>query len=313
MRTIHKFGIARVIYLILICRYASILCQGDDESTVEIVLFNNATEKIKSKSDVEKEPTAENKSKELRNILTALVSHLLAGSRLKNNLLKNYDEASQLNITKGDSQKPDDPGKAEKTSSPPPQEPTIEMLEKIKRIPVGYRTFCSFVQNLDLIRDKLKNRPGIRKIQNILVYEEYHLTDYWGRLKFKKEGDKLVDETGYFEGVKVNSFEDMLTQGRMTRTGFVQKKEIGENEVNENLITMKLLLSEIAKEKNTSIHNVVNEGCNMSMVEELVFYGNSPSAHDNEIVHVCVCSDSFCKEPCKDIVPMKMENLEFRD
>ncbi|WEL39100.1 putative geranyltransferase [Encephalitozoon hellem] len=313
MRTIHKFGIARVIYLILICRYASILCQGDDESTVEIVLFNNATEKIKSKSDVEKEPTAENKSKELRNILTALVSHLLAGSRLKNNLLKNYDEASQLNITKGDSQKPDDPGKAEKTSSPPPQEPTIEMLEKIKRIPVGYRTFCSFVQNLDLIRDKLKNRPGIRKIQNILVYEEYHLTDYWGRLKFKKEGDKLVDETGYFEGVKVNSFEDMLTQGRMTRTGFVQKKEIGENEVNENLITMKLLLSEIAKEKNTSIHNVVNEGCNMSMVEELVFYGNSPSAHDNEIVHVCVCSDSFCKEPCKDIIPMKMENLEFRD
>ncbi|KAG5859241.1 hypothetical protein KMI_08g13820 [Encephalitozoon hellem] len=313
MRTIHKLGIARVIYLILICRHASILCQEDDESTVEIVLLNNAAEKIKSKSDVEKEPTSENKSKELRNILTALVSHLLAGSRLKNNLLKNNDEASQLNITKGDRQKPDDPGKAEKTSSPPPQEPTIEMLERIKRIPVGYRTFCSFVQNLDLIRDKLKNRPGIRKIQNILVYEEYHLTDYWGRLKFKKEGDKLVDETGYFEGVKVNSFEDMLTQGRMTRTGFVQKKEIGENEVNENLITMKLLLSEIAKEKNTSIHNVVNEGCNMSMVEELVFYGNSPSAHDNEIVHVCVCSDSFCKEPCKDIVPMKMENLEFRD
>ncbi|AFN83399.1 hypothetical protein EROM_071480 [Encephalitozoon romaleae SJ-2008] len=178
---------------------------------------------------------------------------------------------------------------------------------------MGYRTFCSFLQNLDLIRDKLKNRPGIRKIQNVLAYDGYHLTDYWGRLKFRKEGDKLVDETGYFEGIKVNSFGDMLTQGRMTRTGFVQKKDIGENEVNENLITMKLLLSEIAKEKNTSIHNVINEGCNMSMVEELVFYGNSPSAHNNEVMHVCVCSDSFCKEPCKDIVPMKVEDIEFRD
>ncbi|ADM11912.1 uncharacterized protein Eint_071530 [Encephalitozoon intestinalis ATCC 50506] len=312
MRAPNRIGTIRALCLLGIYSHSVALCQ-EDESTVEIVLLSNGTEKTRPREDDKNDINTEDKSKALRSLLTTLVSHLMAGNKFQNSLLKSYDGGDRSDSPKesGDRQTAS-PSQNSKANKSPAQEPTTEMLEKIKRVPMGYRTFCSFLQNLDLIRDKLKNKPGTRRIRNVLVYEGYHLTDYWGRLKFRKEGDKLIDETGYFEGVKVNTFEDIIKEGKMTKTGFIQKKEIGETEVNENLITMKLLLNEIAKEKNTSIHGVINEGCNMSIVEELVFYGNSPSAHNDEIVHVCICSDSFCKEPCKDIVPMKMEELEFR-
>ncbi|UYI27317.1 putative guanylyltransferase [Encephalitozoon cuniculi] len=314
MRTVHRVSVIRAIYLLLVYKCTTVLCQ-EDESTVEIVLFSNGAEKIKGRSDAKKDADSEDRSKTLKSLVTTLVNHLLAGNKLKNGLLRSYRGSDLLSASKGAQDTPE-ASKGEgvsKSAGQPVQEPTPELLEKIKRIPIGYRTFCSFLQNLDLIRDKLKNRPGIRKIQNILVYEGYHLTDYWGRLKFKKEGDKLVDETGYFEGIRINGFEEMLNQGKMTKTGFVQKKDVGENEINENLITMKLLLNEIAKEKNTPIHDVINEKCNLSIVEELAFYGSSPSAHSDEIVHVCICSDSFCKEPCKNVVAMKAGELEFKD
>lgn len=206
----------------------------------------------------------------------------------------------------------DNPSKSEQSVQADVSKPDIATLNKLERIPMGYEVFCALVQNLDFVRDKLKGRPNIGRIGNILVYSNHNITDYWGRLKFKKEGEKYVDETGYFEGIRVNSFEDLLHQGKMTETGFMQKKDIGSNEINENIITMKLLLNEIAKEKNITVFRVIDEKCNMSVLEELIFYGNSPSAHNNETVNICICTDSFCKDPCKEILPMKRGDIKFR-
>ncbi|AFN83398.1 hypothetical protein EROM_071470 [Encephalitozoon romaleae SJ-2008] len=138
MKMIHKIGMVRAIYLILIYKHAIILC-GEDESTVEIVLLNNGTEKEKSSNGGVKGPATENKYRELKNILTTLVSHFLAGSRFKNNLLKNYDGADQPSVPKegNDKQKPTDHRKDEGVGNLSPQEPTIEMLEKIRKNPHG--------------------------------------------------------------------------------------------------------------------------------------------------------------------------------
>lgn len=322
MRALGGINILGAACLFLVYKCTVAVCQ-EDESTVEIVLFNNGTGKVKSRETMSERASPEDKSKELKSLLTTLLSHLLSSSKLRNSFLKSQDGDAEIlkaggsgGQGAGDHREDDAKGKSsgpEQTRQQPGiDRPRPDVLEKIKRIPIGYKAFCALVQNTDLIRDKLRNRPGIGRIRNVVIYEGYHLTDYWGRLKFKKEGDTFVDETGYFEGVKVNAFEDVLKQGRMTKTGFVQKKDIGEAEVDEGLTTIRLLLNEIAKEKNTSIHNVIDEKCNMSLVEELVFYGNSPSAHNDETVNICICSDSFCKEPCKEILPMKVGELQFK-
>lgn len=312
MGDIHQRRISRILMVLVFCVCVCMTPSPEDESTIEIVLIDKPNRQREvdggagdgtDKASRTKSLGIQDRAKVLRDLLATLASRLAASSKLKNRLL----EGGQDNRVEAVGVENNTTDTANNTPRP-----DVNTLNKIDRIPMSYEVFCSFLQNLDLIRNKLKNRPGIGRIRGVLIYESYHLTDYWGRLRFKKEDDRFVDDTGYFEGIRVDKFEDVLKQGKMTETGFVQKKDMGSGEVNEDVMTMKLLLNEVAKEKNVPVSRVVEERCNLSIVEELAFYGNSPSAHNNETVHVCICTDSFCKDPCKEVIPMKKGEIKFK-
>lgn len=191
--------------------------------------------------------------------------------------------------------------------------PDAAAVARIDRVPMNYAAFCAILQNLDLIRTRIRNRPGIGRVRNILVHEAPGLTDYWGRLRFSRDGDRLVDDTGYFEGVLVPRLEDILAQGTMTETGFMQKKDISAADIHNDVTTAKLLLSEVARERNMSVYSILEEKCNLSVVEELAYHGNSPAAQNSEVVNVCICKDSFCKEPCTDVIALRKSEIRPKD
>jgi hypothetical protein len=185
-----------------------------------------------------------------------------------------------------------------------PHTPQVEpeLLARIAMIPGGFSLFCQVINNLPLIREKIRGRRSIGRIDNVLMYNGESLTDYWGRLKFSRQGDEYVDDTGYFEGRYMDKFEDILEQGKLTDIGFFQGRDITEPDIKSNMISMKLLYNEIAVARGVPLEKLIGERCTLSAVEELVYFSNYSPSRMTESVNVCVCSDSFCKEPCKAIM-----------
>jgi hypothetical protein len=198
--------------------------------------------------------------------------------------------------------------KALEENSPHTPQIEPEALARISIIPGGFNLFCQVINNLPLIREKIANRKAIGKIANVLVYGGESLTDYWGRLRFFREGDRYVDDTGYFEGKHVEKFADILEQGRLTDVGLFQSKDAAESEIKSNVISMKMLYNEIAKAREVRLEKLIEEKCSLSAVEELIYFSNySGPTSKTESVNVCICSDSFCREPCKTIMVVEKQ------
>lgn len=186
-----------------------------------------------------------------------------------------------------------------------------DRLKRVAKITPGYSLFCKIQQNLGVIKDRFKNKKELGKIGKILVYKNGDVfTDYWGKLNFKLVNNTLIDDTGYFEGELVKDFNDILNQGKLTETGYFQNKSIEDKEVENHILTMKLFIDELAILRNIDIDSLMREPCNLSSVEELIFYKNSSNTSKVETVNVCVCTDSFCKEPCKEILVVEKRYLK---
>ncbi|KAM0672226.1 hypothetical protein OCOL_000884 [Ordospora colligata] len=324
MRGLHVSGIISIMWIIIAHASAVHEFNRDDESTVEIVLLNDEsinTQQRHSQANTIRNPKKNtdkaSKDKALRDLLTILLGRILTekasvtGSKSAdephlNSIQTNKDTqiiANNKDITQHDKEVSSNDAKTR-----------IEMLKSIEHIPMNYNLLCTFFQNIGFIRDKLKNKPGIGVVRNVIVYDNGNqLIDYWSRLVFKEQAGRLIDETGYFEGIKVSKFEDVLKDGKMTVSGLIQKRDISSMEALDTLNTIKLLLNEVANEKKIPLHNLINESCTLSTVEEVVFYAMHPSINNEESAYVCICSDSFCKEPCKEVILMKKKDIVNRN
>ncbi|KAH9411056.1 hypothetical protein HK407_08g13300 [Ordospora pajunii] len=314
--------VSKMIYIMCIivaCANAVHEFNRDDESMVEIVLLD---EESKSMPHIHLEAetvrnSKKNTDKALRDLLTILLGRILAENANKT-VDKPMDESQSSSIqSKHDTQMIASSKDAAQKNKETPLNNTkasIEMLKSIEHIPMSYGLLCTFFHNISFIKERLRNKPGIGIVRNVIVYDNGgQITDYWGRLVFRAQENRLVDETGYFEGVKVAKFEHVLKDGKMTESGLIQKRGIPSTEAVDALNTIKLLLNEVANEKKIPLHNLINKNCISSTVEEVAFHAMHPSIKTEEIAYVCVCSDSFCKEPCKEVIQMKKKDIINRN
>ncbi|OAG31398.1 hypothetical protein NEDG_01925 [Nematocida displodere] len=148
---------------------------------------------------------------------------------------------------------------------------------------------------------------GIKPISNIMVYphENGEFTDYWGNLKFTYDtGGVLRDKTGYFEGYKVGSKEEIPQLGQLTEIGFYQTAPIPKNDKDSNYITMRMLIDEISKGTNKPIETLHNENIGIGFMDGILeYFKNQQKAHKKKksCLSVCICQDSACKLPCKSV------------
>ncbi|KAM0676309.1 hypothetical protein GVAV_000273 [Gurleya vavrai] len=179
----------------------------------------------------------------------------------------------------------------------------------------GVHILNTISRNIDVIKNQLKNHQQYGKIRGILIYEhDGEYLDYWGKLKFKKENEKYIDDTGYFEGELCGSFEEITEKGILTPNGFFQNKKLSTGELGAQFTTIKLLIEEISHEKGKSIRELLQENNDISITDRLIFAHSYKDTlknkqKDSECVKVCVCADSFCKEPCKEIRCVNKKDL----
>jgi len=148
---------------------------------------------------------------------------------------------------------------------------------------------------------------GIKQIRSVLVYPLKNglFTDYWGKIMFRyNESGVLVDETGLFQGHKVEKKEEILKSGHLTEIGLYQKNNLPKEEVDSNYVSMKLLLGEIANSTHKDIKTLHDEKVGLEFVEGITEYYNHMQRSQNSkssCMTVCVCDDSTCSLPCKAI------------
>lgn len=145
---------------------------------------------------------------------------------------------------------------------------------------------------------------GIRPIRHVLVYpvgnNEY--SDYWGFLKFRyNDRGMLVDPTGYFEGYKVQSKEEIPKEGKLTDIGLYQKTEQTKEEMDGNYVSMKMLIDEISRNTKKDIQTLHNEKMQPVLMQGLAEYFQHNQDHKDTCMTVCICQDHTCQKPCKSI------------
>lgn len=193
----------------------------------------------------------------------------------------------------------------------PPQK--AQPIVPLQNFEGGMSVLCIITKNIDLVKSKIRYKSALSKITNILVYrdQDKRIRDYWGRLFFKEANGRYVDETGFYEGRPVSGVDEILEKGKLTKNGFYQSKDTSTEELEKGFETSKFLIAEIAKERKVSIRDILNEECGLSFVDRVIFskhYTASPQPVKKSVV--CICVDSFCKEPCRDIRSVDPKKLE---
>lgn len=177
------------------------------------------------------------------------------------------------------------------------------------------RILNTITRNLDILKKISKKKDIIGKIKGILIYKSNDsYKDYWGRIKFEKIGDKYIDETGYFEGIVCSSFHEIAEEGNITPIGFFQSKKLTRGELGSQFTTTKILVDEIAHDKNQNIKELMEANNDMSVIDKLIFaYAYKKIFNDenkfNDDVKVCVCKDNVCINPCTDFKWVKKIHL----
>lgn len=180
----------------------------------------------------------------------------------------------------------------------------------------GLHILYTIANNVKTLKKDWKFKKNIERINGILIYEKdgiYH--DYWDKLTFAKDKDKYTDETDIFEGMPVNSYEEIIEKGNLTPIGFYQSKDLTEDDHEKHFKTIKNIIRELAKERKVNIPELFRENNKIPIIDRLIFaraYKNTlgPSKQEDNYVKVCVCDDSFCIKPCEQIRWVKKNNLE---
>lgn len=133
----------------------------------------------------------------------------------------------------------------------------------------GLSAVTAISNHYDSIRKRENDFAGT--IGKILIYKDGDVfRDYWGKLKFTYQDGRYVDEKGYFEGVAVKDREEIMERGVLTDIGFFQDGSISSEEVNNQYITMKMIMDEIASSSHLSMDDLQKEKMDVSTVTRLV-------------------------------------------
>ncbi|KAI5181830.1 hypothetical protein NEOKW01_1987 [Nematocida sp. AWRm80] len=160
----------------------------------------------------------------------------------------------------------------------------------------------------DILLNRKQPIPNITPISNILAYpvSDTEYVDYWGSISFIKNPSTgaLVDSTGYFLGVPVESKEQILSLGDLTEIGLFQKKGMTPDELDKNYRTTKALIDEIASDTKQDVQSLHNERLPLKFMDGMMNYFNNKTAKLKEkksCLTVCVCDNNTCSGPCKSI------------
>lgn len=170
-------------------------------------------------------------------------------------------------------------------------------------------------RNLDILKKNADSKELIGGIKGILIYkkdDEYK--DYWDKLKFKKVGDKYIDDTGFFEGILCKTYQQIADEGNITPIGFFQSNKLTRGQLGAQFTSIKILIDEIAREKKKNIRELMDENGDMSVVDKLIFAYAYKKIYNDETkfkddVKVCICNDTFCINPCKEFRWVHKSNL----
>lgn len=177
----------------------------------------------------------------------------------------------------------------------------------------GIAAVNTISNHYDVLRDKARSNAGIGVISKILVYPDGDgFRDYWGKLAFHKAGNRVVDESGYFEGIIVESRSQIPEKGMLTDIGFYQDASLGREELSSHYVSMKMIIEEISKETHIKTGDLQKEKVDLSMVSELVGLLNKSASKKAEgakrtgaslppCITVCICQDPMCSLPCAAI------------
>ncbi|KAI5190554.1 hypothetical protein NEMIN01_1092 [Nematocida minor] len=147
---------------------------------------------------------------------------------------------------------------------------------------------------------------GITPISGIMAYPVSNgvYTDYWGKIQFTMGQDGvLVDSSGYFTGEPVGSKNEILTSGYLSDIGFYQKKGIPKEMMDQNYISTKMLIEEIASATQKDVQALHNEKIDLNFLEGIFDYFKKQKRRDRKksCMTVCICSNSTCSGACKSI------------
>ncbi|KAI5166121.1 hypothetical protein NEIRO03_0913 [Nematocida sp. AWRm78] len=149
---------------------------------------------------------------------------------------------------------------------------------------------------------------GISPITGIMAYPIGNglYTDYWGKIKFQmNEGGTLVDSSGYFSGVPVGTKEEIISTGDLSDIGFYQQKGLPEEVANQNYISTKMLIEEIANTTKKDVQQLHDEKIDFQFLDGIMgYYKNQKKQLESgkkSCMTVCICSNSTCTGQCKSI------------
>ncbi|TBU09014.1 hypothetical protein CWI36_0072p0050 [Hamiltosporidium magnivora] len=189
----------------------------------------------------------------------------------------------------------------------------IKHANDFKSLKYGMEIQCIISQNITFLKKDYDST--IPKIKNVLIYKtsDNKYKDYWNILIFTKGTDNIyIDETKYFEGILVSSYEDIPVQGKLSPLGLFQSKMPILDYIRD-IQSIKLLILQIANTKGVSATDIVNTKCNMSLIDKIVFkhmYKEMDGVKEDKCVFVCVCGDSFCKAPCVEVKCVDRNNIK---
>ncbi|KCZ81700.1 hypothetical protein H312_00878 [Anncaliia algerae PRA339] len=172
------------------------------------------------------------------------------------------------------------------TSQNNPESKSTSEDPDFAKIEPGIKIFCALIKNIDLIKEKIK---AYFEINSVLIYknDKNEYVDYWSRLKFTKKDNKFVDETGYFIGIEKQNLTEIVENGKLTKIGLFQEKNISESQMEQDLKNIKSLIKKISEERKIKIEDLMNEECPLSWVDKLLF--EKEYLKNNQPLQVTVC------------------------
>ncbi|KAI5132716.1 hypothetical protein NEAUS06_0312 [Nematocida ausubeli] len=130
-------------------------------------------------------------------------------------------------------------------------------------------------------------------------------SDYWGKIQFKMNQDGgLIDSSGYFTGVPVESKDEIISTGILSDIGFYQARDLSKDVMSQNYISAKMLIEDISNTTKKDIQELHDEKFSGDFLSGVMKYfksGRGQPGKEKSCMTVCICSDPTCSKKCKSI------------